>query len=155
MDCSPCSSVESIPNSTERNISYPIDLGIPFTVEFENSFYLNLKDLSKIYKNHHEIFELDAKRVSSNNPIFRYITNSIFHTIYYSFIFYFLAVQHCARCNESSIGYLPFAFARFPYIMANKSFETKQNFKIVFSKVFRNTKFLEPKRWKIHIYWWA
>ncbi|XP_011646053.1 uncharacterized protein LOC105432793 [Pogonomyrmex barbatus] len=72
MDCWPCTVVHSVLDLTGHNISRSFNIGIPYT-RAENDTRVKLKDLADLYWNNHDIFDKDAKRISSNNETFKTI----------------------------------------------------------------------------------
>lgn len=62
--------VHSVPDLTGRNISRSFNIGIPYT-KAENNTQVKMKDLVDVYWSNNEIFDQDAKRISSNNKTFK------------------------------------------------------------------------------------
>lgn len=80
MDCWPCSMVHSVLDLTSHSISSSFNVGIPYT-RMENNTKVKMKDLVSLYWNNRDIFDEDAKRISSNNKTFKLVSthaNSIF-----------------------------------------------------------------------------
>ena len=71
MDCWPCSSVYSIPDLTGRSLTQSMSVGAPYTME-DNNNIVGIKDLAELYETKQSVFDIDAKRISSNNPLYRY-----------------------------------------------------------------------------------
>uniref|UniRef100_A0A0C9R5D3 ThiI_2 protein n=1 Tax=Fopius arisanus TaxID=64838 RepID=A0A0C9R5D3_9HYME len=74
MDCWPCSTVQSVPDMTGWNMTETFNVGIPF-VRAESDSTADLDSIINMYKNHSDIFNVDARRISSNNPFYRTIKN--------------------------------------------------------------------------------
>ncbi|XP_012543179.1 uncharacterized protein LOC105840710 [Monomorium pharaonis] len=72
MDCWPCTMVHSVLDLTGHNISRSFNIGIPYT-RAENNTRVKMKDLFNLYWNNRDIFDEDAKRISSNNGTFKTI----------------------------------------------------------------------------------
>ncbi|XP_071557882.1 uncharacterized protein [Temnothorax nylanderi] len=72
MDCWPCTMVHSVPDLTGHNISRSFNVGIPYT-RAENNTKVKMKDLVNLYWNNRDVFDEDAKRISSNNETFKII----------------------------------------------------------------------------------
>lgn len=70
MDCWPCTMVHSVLDLTGHNISRSFNVGIPY-IKAENNTKVKLKDLVNLYWNNRDVFDEDAKRISSNNETFK------------------------------------------------------------------------------------
>ncbi|XP_011860009.1 PREDICTED: uncharacterized protein LOC105557384 [Vollenhovia emeryi] len=85
MDCWPCTGVHSILDLTGHNISRSFNVAIPYT-RTENNTEVKMKDLVNLYWNNRDVFDEDAKRISSNNATFKIIRDvadkrlDMFHT---------------------------------------------------------------------------
>ncbi|KAL0112136.1 hypothetical protein PUN28_013408 [Cardiocondyla obscurior] len=85
MDCWPCTVAHSVLDLTGHNISRSFNIGIPYTI-MENNTNVKMKDLVNLYWNNQDIFDEDAKRISSNNETFKKIHDAmdkrldLFHT---------------------------------------------------------------------------
>ncbi|XP_011708101.1 PREDICTED: uncharacterized protein LOC105462898 [Wasmannia auropunctata] len=76
MDCWPCTVVHSVLNLTGHNISRSFNVGIPYTRE-ENNTKVKMKDLVNLYWNNRDVFDEDAKRISSNNETFKTVRDVV------------------------------------------------------------------------------
>ncbi|XP_015114416.1 uncharacterized protein LOC107039363 [Diachasma alloeum] len=76
MDCWPCSTVQSVPDMTGWNMTKTFNVGMPFT-RAESDSNGDLNSIISMYKRHSEIFNVDARRISSNNPLYKTIKNVI------------------------------------------------------------------------------
>lgn len=76
MDCWPCTVVHSVLNLTGHNISRSFNVGIPYTRE-ENNIKVKMKDLVNLYWNNRDVFDEDAKRISSNNETFKTVRDVV------------------------------------------------------------------------------
>ncbi|KMQ92554.1 hypothetical protein RF55_7443 [Lasius niger] len=70
IDCWPCTVVYSVPDLTGHNISRSFNIGIPYT-RAENNTKVKMKDLVNVYWSNQDIFDQDARRISSNNETFK------------------------------------------------------------------------------------
>lgn len=76
MDCWPCSMVHSVLDLTDLNISSSSNVGIPYT-RAENNTKVKMKDLVNLYWNNRDVFDEDAKRISSNNKTFKLVSTHV------------------------------------------------------------------------------
>ncbi|EFN68816.1 hypothetical protein EAG_15896 [Camponotus floridanus] len=76
MDCWPCTMVYSVPDLTGHNINKSFNIGIPYT-RAENNTKVKMKDLVDTYWNNQDIFDQDARRISSNNETFKTIHDAM------------------------------------------------------------------------------
>ncbi|XP_063987075.1 uncharacterized protein LOC135167628 isoform X2 [Diachasmimorpha longicaudata] len=76
MDCWPCTTAQSVPDMTSWNMTNTFNIAMPFTrVESDNK--INLNSIISMYEKYSDIFDADAKKVTSNNPHYRIIKNLI------------------------------------------------------------------------------
>ncbi|XP_066581393.1 uncharacterized protein [Prorops nasuta] len=67
MDCWPCSIVQSVPDLTGYNITRSFNIGVPFTKAEVENICVGFEHLFKLYWSNKEIFDNNARSVSSNN----------------------------------------------------------------------------------------
>ncbi|XP_046623892.1 uncharacterized protein LOC124306842 [Neodiprion virginianus] len=74
MDCQPCNSVHSIPDLSGRNISWSLNVALPFTrsKSMRQVTFIDLVDMYTAYK---KVFDEDSGRITSNNNSYRVIND--------------------------------------------------------------------------------
>jgi hypothetical protein len=70
MDCWPCSSVNTVQDLTNYNITPGFNTAIPFT-RLEKTEIVDINKLFQTYKKYQDIFNEQAKQIISNQPYFR------------------------------------------------------------------------------------
>lgn len=155
MDCWPCSMVHSVLDLTGLNISSSFNVGIPYT-RAENNTKVKVEDLVNLYWNNRDVFDEDAKRISSNNETFKLVSKHAYFNLHRISKFHICdqnsvtLAQSYPWCYGQQIGYVSYYFPCYSHILESKPHEAQQITPKVISKASGDSKLVESRHRKIY-----